>query len=63
VEHVPLAKQTHADARPFSLTDFCSQFDEQRFNVTPSDVSADGARKDQFKRSGMLAFHGWNGTE
>jgi hypothetical protein len=57
VKHSHFFKHDHGYATSFSLTDFGAQFDKQRFDVAPLDVSTRGAGEDQFKSALMLPLH------
>ena len=52
-----LPKQDNSHTAALSLGDFCSQFHEQCFYVTPLDVPTRGAPEDQLKAPLVLPLH------
>lgn len=50
MEYADFVKQLYTDARSFALADYCTQIDQQRFDITPFDVAGDWTRKDKRKR-------------
>ena len=57
VKNPSLSKQTNTNTGTFSLAQFCSEFDKQRFDVGPVDIAAGWSGKYQFQCFLMLAFH------
>lgn len=51
------SKQTNTNAGTFSLAQFRSEFDKQRFDVGPVDIAAGWPGKNQFQCFLVLAFH------
>jgi hypothetical protein len=52
-----LIKQNHRNTTALAFSDFGTKLTEQRFNVSPLDVSAGRAREDQFKGALVLPLH------
>jgi len=52
-----LAEQDHGNTAAFALSNFCAQFREERFNVSPWDIGARRTREDQFQGALMSPLH------
>ena len=50
-------EQDDSNTTAFSLADSSAQFCEQRFDIAPLNVPADGASEDQFKSALVLPIH------
>ena len=57
MEHSHLFEYDYSYTTTLSLADFSAQFDKQRFNIAPLDVSTRGAGEDQFESSLVLPLH------
>ena len=57
MEHSHFFEQDHSDTTTFSLADFSAQFYEQRFDITPLNISTRGASEDQFESALVLPLH------
>ena len=57
VEDASVAKQSHADPGPLSLTDLRTQFDEQRFDVSLRNIAAGRVAEDRGQEPSVPAFH------
>jgi len=56
VKYPPVTKQPDQHPRPFSLSDLATQFDEQGFDVTPTDIGRDWTGKEQLHCALVLSF-------
>ena len=57
MKHPDLVKQKHPNPGTFSLVDFRSRFDEQRFDITPWNRSTDRAGKNAFQCLSVFSLH------
>ena len=52
-----LAEQDHGNTAACALSNFCAQFREERFNVSPLDIGARRTSEDQFKCALVSPLH------
>ena len=52
-----LAEQDHCNTASFALSNFCAQFREERFNVSPLGICARRTSEDQFKCALVSLLH------
>lgn len=62
MKHAHRAEQPHRDARAFRFFKHCAERNQQRFDVSPFDISTCGAGEDQFESGAVPAFHASNGS-
>jgi hypothetical protein len=62
VEDTHFVEQNNRDAAALTFADVSAEFEEERLNLSPSNVRAGGACVDRLKRFLMLAPHVLNGT-
>lgn len=63
MKHAHLPKQKYRHAAPGALFDFCTQLNEQGFNIPPLDIRARWPRKNQIDKSLVLLLHTIDGTK
>ena len=57
MEHSHFLEEDHSYTTTLSFADFCAQFDKQRFDIAPLDISTRGASEEQFESSLVLPLH------